>query len=524
MGRKHGKKDKKRVLTLAELYEETPGSGPAPEAAALPTAPKALEDWEKEGGRPEYNQRGYKERSTPFNKERRSGYDDDFDDRDWTRKGPLEDEGPGFGNPQGERDWTDMRRGPVDGPDGGDGAPRDWDSMRRGPVDSAYDGRPSSDMDWNSRKGPVDADGPSAPERDADWGAARKGPVQSQFEPTDEDRDWSSRKGPVDAESSGAPDADWGAARKGPVESQFDPIAEEDRDWSSRKGPMETDPALAPRAREEDWGAIRSGSGVDAAAPVNEDNEEEKEKSDAKPDASLDWSTRRGPMKTREESESKTEKPATREVDFGDMRRGAKLRELKSGDGERDGNDRDVGGMRSGGRWRGGRGGGRPASTGHEGGQTMGHDRDWRSARTRSYPVNVAVAAVDTTDDDGTGGGDADGTKGGHSKDWANVRGGGREKMVTEDGDDEWTTVRAAPHRDRAFSRRGSGSSGGGRMPRRGGGMRGGAGRMGGDMVRSGRGSTSSGNEGMRAAMMDGGKANTSPVTPAAVSSGASQT
>lgn len=396
MGKKHDKKKKatKVVLSLAEFNEDAGIGGIDPDLAALPSAPKAAEDWAAEGGRPEYNSRGYKERKSYADRDYDG--DADFEDRDWVRKGPLDaQDGSTFGMGGADRDWGDMRRGPVDGPSGGsgEGAERDWNGMRRGPVESSFAGPgagPGVDRDWGARKGPIEAElGTARVINDDNWGSARGNAVEAEFREGAKDRDWGKRKGPVEAEAAAEPtrEADWTAPRKGPVESEFATPEAAERDWGQRKGPVEA--ALAKPVEDADWTA-RKGP-VDAEIPEKKPDVDER-----------DWSARRGPV----EKEVETAQKAVRDIDFGDVRRGAKLQELekkleKKGSvvakEEQDKPEKEE-------RWRRdtsgvvGRRGPvearrgpaeareRPASTGHDGAPKV--ERDWGAAR-RTQPMRA---------------------------------------------------------------------------------------------------------------------------------------
>lgn len=327
MGKKHDRKKKTKVtLSLADFNGDAGTSGLDPELAALPSAPKAAEDWEKEGGRPEYNSRGYKERRSDAYGDGLGGYADDaeFDERDWSRKGPMDSgadgDGDGFGGGP-ERSWDGMRRGPMDAIGGDEGAERDWNGMRRGPMDAlvpeggaerSWDGirrgpvdaefaggDAGGERDWSMRKGPVEAEGgPAAGIDDASWGAARRGPVDAEFPGEDvAERDWTQRKGPVEAEGSAlgaGADVNWGDARKRPVDAEFSGASGDgaERDWTQRKGPVEAETSGASgAAMEQDWTGAR-----------------------------------KGPLDTDVDSAKK----AMRDLDFSDMRRGAKLQELEA--------------------------------------------------------------------------------------------------------------------------------------------------------------------------------------------------
>lgn len=306
MGKKQKNKKRGVTLTLSEFNEDGGGD---PELLSLPSAPKAPEEWEALGGKPEYNPRGYRER-TPGGPSRGGmggrlggglgGRDygmhgdqgDDFDDRDWSRHGPLDTEEH---EQRGERDWGDMRRAQSMNQQHQEEAERDWNDMRRGPVDSSFGGMSGGDagpgaeqLNWTQRRGPMDQM-QFAQQPEADWSVARGGHVvEAKFDAEGgpiQERDWSQRKGPVEAEqqnvggtqqqgSAQRDDQDWSAPRKGPVESEFVEAAPpvEERDWSERRGPVE---AALPNAGADGAGSGNTGS-------VN--NQE------------LDWSERRGPV------------------------------------------------------------------------------------------------------------------------------------------------------------------------------------------------------------------------------------
>lgn len=495
MGKKHGDKKKKSkiVLSLAEFNEDAGIGGVDPELSALPSAPKPAEEWEAQGGRPEYNSRGYKERQ-PRN------YDNvgDFEDRDWTRKGPVEaPERNGFGA-GADRDWSDMRRGPMDAPDGQQ-PERNWNDMRRGPVDSAYSG--AVERDWTARKGPVEAESGSAPRVIADesWNS-RKGPVEAEFPnaAVPANRDWSVRKGPVEAEASTSKEeADW-TARKGPVESEFASGEGEtaERDWSQRKGPVEANPAPGQQT-EADWSSARKGP-IEAETP--------------RPDvAERDWSARRSPVETEVESAQK----AVRDIDFGDVRRGAKLEEMKAIEQEK----AKAGPVEVAARpeiekeaWRrdsigivGRRGlmearaseqpvrvSERPASTGHD---SVPKERDWGAARrTEGLRANPRPSRPNFRKSDAS-----------EATDVAGIE--DADKITTPTSantadDDDWTTVRSGGQKRSGFGsgRRHSGRDGRGGFQRRGG---------------SGNRDSES-EKAMRSPINAENKATSSPVTPVA--------
>lgn len=310
MGKKHEKKGKKKViLSLAEFNEDAGLGGVDPTLAALPTAPKGADEWEAQGGRPEYNSRGYKERSSAAYKDR--GYDDGFDDRDWSRRGPLEEQGGSseFGG-GADRDWGGMRRGPLES-DKDTPQERDWNDMRRQPVDSSFRADNVPERDWGVRKGPIESEAPARVLGDADWGSARRTPIEAELPQAkvSEDRDWSVRK-PMEAETAAKiRDTDWSAPRKGPIEVQ--PVnVEPEKDWTIRKGPVD---AESPKlAMEADWTDARKGP-LEPAAPKRDEEE-------------VDWMRRRGPLDVEMKEKESREKQA-RPVDFSEVRRGARLQE-----------------------------------------------------------------------------------------------------------------------------------------------------------------------------------------------------
>lgn len=481
MGKKHGDKKKKAkvVLSLAEFNEDAGLGGQDPELSALPSAPKAAEEWEALGGRPEYNSRGYKERQP-----RNYDNDVDFDDRDWTRKGPLDaPEGNGFGM-GAERDWGDMRRGPLDAPDGQ--PERDWNGMRRGPVESAFEGGP--ERDWGARRGPVEAELGAARVIDDDSWGTRKGPIDAEFSNTGADRDWGVRKGPVEADvPASAQNADW-SARKGPVEAEFANAEDAERDWSQRKGPVDANPASG-RQIESNWSDVRKGP-VEAEVP--------------KPEAERDWS-RRGPI----EAEVDTVQKAVRDVNFGDMRRGSKLEELKAveetkekakaAEVARPGMDKD--------RWRRDSVGivprrgpiearpiERPASTGHD--SVPAKERDWGAARqTQGIRANLRGSRSSNF-----GNAEANEASDATSPESAEVLTTPTSSKGADDAD--WTTVRSATQKRgvTAQTRRFPGRDSRGGFQRRG--LQGTA--------------DSRGEKPMRSPLNSEHKATTSPLTPVA--------
>lgn len=447
MPRNRDKKGKKRVvLSLAEFNEDAGLGGANPELASLPSAPKAPEEWEAEGGRPEYNSRGYKERNQT-GRDRRPRDGDDDDDHDWSRRGPLDASDSSFGAPAGERDWGGMRGEGVST----DAQPeRDWGGMRRGPVDAAFEGRGSGgaggeERNWNMRKGPVEAE-VAGTERgavtDEAWGSARRQAVEPVF----------------NNGSRGDDVADWGAERKVAVEADFgDDGGQQPRDWGVRKGPIE---AAAP-SKDQDWSGARGRAPVEAEG-TRQTTEEgdwtemrrapvEAETSPAVAEGGrgdVDWSARRGPL------EGKGTARPTRDVDFAGMRKGAKLRDLEGDGGADSSSERrgSGGGSSEKSIWRrvgtgvpalrghgqtGRPGYGRPISTGSDGGAR--DQGNWRTGRRA--PADEGAAAGDTetivTDVAADSGAVGEADEGG------------------EVGNDNWTTVRANPKRGSAQSRRG---------------------------------------------------------------------
>eukprot|EP00177_Eucheuma_denticulatum_P008341 GFKZ01015175.1.p1 GENE.GFKZ01015175.1~~GFKZ01015175.1.p1 ORF type:complete len:479 (-),score=81.55 GFKZ01015175.1:704-2140(-) len=415
MGKKHGKSKKKtQTISLAEFNQDAGLGGVDPSLSALPTAPKAAEDWEAEGGRPEYNSRGYKERTS--NRTRDSNRDADFQDRDWTRKGPLEekDRGNAFGLGGADRDWGDMRRGPLEAPETSE---RNWDGMRRGQtVDSMFEG--NQDRDW-VRKGPIESDQGNMPRviSDENWASARKMTVDADVPEQKKEVDWGVRKGPVEAQGGVAQKVDW-TQRKGPIEA--DAPAKVEEDWT-RKGPVDAE--VTTKRADEDWGSARERGPVDAA--VDERHVADKE-----------W-TRKGPVEAEVQVDHKP-----RQVDLASMR-GSKLKQFEDSDatnGKQDGETIRREGMEKD-SWRGaGRMGTgrrdpvireRPASTGQDfAGVTQ--ERDWGAAR-RSQPLREREFRPRR----GQGGRFTDGN------DVHEVAQAEGDHTRTEDDGDDWTTVRS---------------------------------------------------------------------------------
>lgn len=465
MGRKDKKSKSKRVvLSLAEFNEDAGGNS---ELTTLPSAPKALEEWEAEGGRPEYNSRGYKERGPPLRERRFREGDGDFEDRDWTRRGPLDSNESSFGAPVGERDWGEMRRDAADGATAG-GPARDWTDMRRGPVDSSFNSRGGGDRDWAARKGPVEAEVRIGSRMidSSSWASARGNEVEASFDGVQTERNWSVRKGPIEADVSGdAPNpmgTDWGSARRGPVDSEF-VAATQERDWADRKGPIEADPPAHPVKREwerkgpveaevqvlpqrPNWSGVRGRSPIDAQQASDDDAENQD-----RADADGPWA-RRGPV------ESKVDAAPTRLVSLGSERedswRGARLPDSYAAaeSGERNSWRREGAGVPA--RGRRGRGGSRdgfvrPASTGHD---ATPIERDWGVAR-RSGPISVNAEGVDgETEDDCTDPNVVD-VETLSAMENASKGDASGEPPIDEAGD-EWTTVKANPKRESREARR----------------------------------------------------------------------
>ncbi|CAN8061459.1 unnamed protein product [Agarophyton chilense] len=435
MGKKKpGQSKNKVVLSLAEFTQDVPKAGVDPDLASLPTAPKAPEEWEAEGGRPEYNSRGYKER---INRERNYDADADFDDRDWTRRGPLDEAaGSAFGAGP-ERDWNDIRRGPMDTEDAA--APeRNWDGMRRGPVESSFESS-HVERDWGARKGPIEAEVSATRNiSDDQWGSARQGPIEAEFSQQKAEPDWNSRR-PVDASgASSNAQADW-SARKGPVEAEFAAETKE-RDWGARKGPIEAE--TTKNSTEGNWADVRRRP-VESTFPRQQ--------------VEVDW-TRKGPI----EPEVEKVRKAVRDVDFSDSR-GARLQELQDNREEgqtptekessmsRENWRRDTAGMTERRSRQNTRNIGNPPPKPAVGPS----DRDWGAARQRSHPIEARVSSP--------------------RKDFS--RESGPQQEATEEvarisdtqaprDESDWTTVRSNPRRPAGSNRRNSGRGFNKRGPR----------------------------------------------------------
>lgn len=420
MGRKEKKNKKRVVLSLAEFNEDAGASGGHPELVSLPSAPKAPEEWEAEGGRPEYNSRGYRERNAMGRDRRTRGGEDELEERDWTRRGPLDNNESSFGAPSGERDWGSARR------DAGEGGlnqepERDWTDIRRGPIESAVEGRGGGERDWSMRKGPVEAEAPSGPGGrtigDNDWNSARGQVVDASFERGPVEPDWSVRK-PIEAEGSrdssmgGVRDDDWSARRRGPVEAEVvnapatrdwserrGPVEAEVRatqtepDWAERRGPVESEPSRAPAG--PDWSDVRGRAPVDAESAPAVDEQ-------ARADSDASW-TRRGPVESKADAGSAGSR-LIRDSEPNAPRRVGRFSDSDASNdlSERGNWRRDGGGVPARGGGRRGRGDrdsfGRPASTGYDNSPVQ---RDWGAAR-RSTPVRASVDMEDSRDNSAT--------------------------------------------------------------------------------------------------------------------------
>lgn len=319
-----------KTINLFEFNSEVT-VGANRDVAALPSAPKAAEDWEAEGGRPEYNSRGYKERRVDAygDADRRGfGADDDFESRDWTRRGPVDggdDDANGFGR-GGERDWGGRRSGPLD--DGG-GTEADFGMVRRGPLDADDGPGARGDVDFgNARRGPIEAEFGAPGGREVDF-ATRKGPIEADFGNSSAQGgvDFGVRKGPIDAVGT----VDF-AVRKGPVDAEFTSnTTGRQVDFATRKGPIEAELGnnangnierdfggarkgpLEPMARDVDFGTMRNGNrngnrnGAVEAANMRSNHSERK----------VDFGARRkGPLDADNNNNNS-------ERDFGNMRRGS---------------------------------------------------------------------------------------------------------------------------------------------------------------------------------------------------------
>lgn len=315
MGPKKGKKKNKVVMTLADFNPEA-SVGTPQELKDLPSAPKQAEEWEAVGGRPEYNSKGFKERTVTHDYDDNALLESDeaFMQRDWTRGAnfnPDDESGGGAGAGGVERSWDGMRRsGPLDGPDG-DGAERDFGAARggMGPVDSSFDaGGPERDFGAARRgAGAVDAsfDAGGGPDRDfgaargsgafdaefdnkggdidfgaargsaafdaefdskggdVDFGGARRGSAafDAEFEGSGRDVDFAKRTGPTEAEFSESKHVDFGTARgSAAFDAEFSGTAKEIDFSSKRSGPVEAE--FSNRQKHVDFGSVRGGSGA----------------------------------------------------------------------------------------------------------------------------------------------------------------------------------------------------------------------------------------------------------------------
>lgn len=280
-------------MTLADFNPEA-SVGIPQELKDLPSAPKQAEEWEAVGGRPEYNSKGFKERTVTHDYDDNALLESDeaFLQRDWTRGAnfnPDNESGGGAGAGGVDRSWDGMRRsGPLDGPDG-DGAERDFGAARggMGPVDSSFDDA-GPERDFGAARGgagPVDAsfDAGGAPDRDfgaargsaafdaefenkngiVDFGDARGGGAafDAEFEGSQKEVDFAKRSGPTEAEFSGAKNVDFSAARgSAAFDAEFAGDAKEFDFASKRSGPVEAE--FANQQKDVDFGSARGGSGA----------------------------------------------------------------------------------------------------------------------------------------------------------------------------------------------------------------------------------------------------------------------
>lgn len=336
--KKGGKKKAKVVMTLADFNPEA-SVGIPQELKALPSAPKQAEEWEAVGGRPEYNSKGFKERTVTHDYDDNALLESDeaFLQRDWTRGAnftPDDDSGGGAGAGGVERSWDGMRRsGPLDGPDG-DGAERDFGAARggMGPVDSSFDAA-GPERDFGAARGgtgPIDAsfDAGGGPERD--FGAARgSAAFDAEFDNKGGNVDFSAARGSAafDAEfESKGGEVDFGGARGGSAafDAEFGGSGKE-VDFAKRAGPME---AAFADSKTVDFGAARGSAAFDAefAGSAKE----------------IDFSSKRsGPVEAEFANRQK-------EVDFGSARGGsgafdADFASSNAGAGERDMNNMRAG-------------------------------------------------------------------------------------------------------------------------------------------------------------------------------------
>jgi hypothetical protein len=334
------KKKTKVVLSLAEFNQDA-NAGVEPELAALPSAPKGAEEWDEAGGRPVYNSRGFRERTTTaFERDDGMVDDEEFLQRDWTRSGPLDDPSaaPGGGE-GGERNWDGMRRGPLDqaGGDGAEeGADRDWTGMRRGPLDAADGaGGDGVERSWDGiRRQAVDAAGGPGAEKEVDFSAVRRGPVESEFAQDGPDMDFSTRRGPIEAEfEGGAREVDF-SLRRGPVEADIGGgTGSPEKDFSAarRANNMVEVLEISP-GTERDFGNARKGAAVvEAEHPADRLQPAERDFSDVRrgqaqpatapehhgPADTVDWNVRKGPL---EAAAPSSDRDGGRVRDFKNMR------------------------------------------------------------------------------------------------------------------------------------------------------------------------------------------------------------
>lgn len=271
---KKGKKKSKVTLSLADFNPDAAVGTPV-ELASLPSAPKQADEWEAVGGRPEYNSRGFKERTVTHD------YDDNalveadeaFAQRDWVRGANMRPDGDGGDAAAGaggvDRSWDTMRRaGPLDGDE--DGEERDFGMMRRGPVDSQFGDGGGAERDFGAARGgagPIEAQFGSGGAVERDFTAARggSGPVDAEFNGNGGERDFGAARGgpgPVEAEFRGEGKAVDFARRTGPVDADFSDGAK-DIDFAKRSGPIEAEFGSGS-TKEIDFGGVRAGAAFEA--------------------------------------------------------------------------------------------------------------------------------------------------------------------------------------------------------------------------------------------------------------------
>jgi len=194
MGKKQKDKKEKKVLTLSEFNAEIAPNMPSA-SVVLPDAPLGAEEWEKQGI-PAYGKRagqvprdyhdrgdrgGDRDHEGGGGRYGGRGEGEEEEERDWTRRGPLEqlprgagqggfrprggelDEEGGARREERDLDWGE-RRGPM-GPSGG-----------RGPVGMTDNAQgPREELDWSQRRGPVAAEPSLHPQANVDWSNVRRG-------------------------------------------------------------------------------------------------------------------------------------------------------------------------------------------------------------------------------------------------------------------------------------------------------------------------------------------------------------